>query len=94
MDRFLFDCKNDEEKLKQAAEIQFSLPQPSIIYYGTEIGMTQKKSVWNISTYGDLQARQPMKWEKQDTELLSFYKKLIKQKKKIRGEEVEPLSSL
>jgi glycosidase len=31
MNRFLFDCKNDKEKLKEAATIQFSLNQPAII---------------------------------------------------------------
>ena len=82
MNRFLFDCKNDKEKLKEAATIQFSLNQPAIIYYGTEIGMTQEKSLWEFQTNGDLQARQPMKWEQQDTELLYFYKKLIEEKKK------------
>ena len=81
MDRFLFQCGNDKEKLKAAAQIQFSLDQPSIIYYGTETGMTQTKSMWNIPLYGDLQARQPMNWKKQDAGLVGFYKKLIEQKK-------------
>ena len=82
MDRFLFECNNNKEKMKQAAEIQFSIDQPAIIYYGTETGMTQKKSVWEFPAYGDIQARQPMNWKKQDAELQSFYKKLIEQKKK------------
>ena len=82
MNRFLFDCKNDKEKLKEAATIQFSLNRPAIIYYGTEIGMTQEKSLWDFQANGDLQARQPMKWEQQDIELLNFYKKLIEQKRK------------
>lgn len=81
MNRFLFECKNNKEKLKQAAEIQFSIDQPVIIYYGTEIGVTQNKSIWEFSANGDLQARQPMNWEKQDIKLLMFYKNLIKQKK-------------
>ena len=80
MDRFLFECKNNKEKLKQAAEIQFSIEQPAIIYYGTEIGMTQEKSVWGFPTHGDLHARQPMNWNKQDEELFLFYKTLIKQR--------------
>ena len=82
MDRFFFECGNDQEKLKIAASIQFSIPQPAIIYYGTEIGMTQTKSMWTIPSNGDLQARQPMNWENQDPELLLFYKKLIKKKNK------------
>ena len=81
MDRFLFECKNDKEKLKRAAIIQFSLLQPAIIYYGTEIGMTQTKSHWTIPSNGDLQARQPMNWTNQDQDLFTFYKKLIKKKK-------------
>jgi glycosidase len=80
MNRFLFECKNNKEKLKQSAEIQFSIDQPAIIYYGTEVGITQNKSIWEFQTYGDMQARQPMNWKKQDKELLTFYKKLIKQK--------------
>ena len=81
MNRFLFDCGNNKEKLREAATIQFSINQPAIIYYGTEIGMTQNKSIWNIPTCGDLQARQPMNWKQQDMELLYFYKKLIEQRK-------------
>ncbi|MEA2055518.1 MAG: alpha-amylase family glycosyl hydrolase [Candidatus Thermoplasmatota archaeon] len=77
MNRFLFECGNDDEKLKVAAEIQFSNDQPAVIYYGTETGMTQDKSIWEIARHGDLQARKPMNWKKQDKELLSFYKKLI-----------------
>ena len=83
MDRFLFQCGNNKEKLKAAAQIQFSSDQPSIIYYGTETGMTQSKSMWDIPLHGDLQARQPMNWRKQDTKLIEFYKKLIEQKKNI-----------
>jgi len=38
MDRFIKVVKGDKEKLKSAAEYQFSLSQPPIIYYGTEVG--------------------------------------------------------
>jgi hypothetical protein len=44
--------------------------------------MTQEKSLWDFQANGDLQARQPMKWEQQDMELLFFYKKLIEVKKR------------
>lgn len=80
MDRFLFTCGNDKEKLKTAAAIQFSLPQPAIIYYGTETGLTQTKSLWSVPSNGDLQARQPMNWETPDKDLHDFYKKLIQKK--------------
>jgi len=81
MDRFLFLCEGNKEKLKKAAKIQFSLEQPPIIYYGTETGLSQDKSVWQSSAYGDLQARKPMNWEKMDQNLLEYYKNLIKDKK-------------
>ncbi len=78
MDRFLFQAGNDKEKLKAAAKIQFSLPQPPIIYYGTETGMTQAQSQWTFSMNGDLQARAPMNWDTPDQDLIQFYKKELK----------------
>jgi glycosidase len=78
MDRFLFTSGQDKEKLKQAAELQFSLPGPKIIYYGTETGLIQGKSVWDCPSHGDLQARRHMNWDDLDTDLLDFYKKLIR----------------
>lgn len=80
LDRFLFKCGDDVEQLKAAASIQFSLDQPAIIYYGTEVGMTQQQSLWNVPSNGDLLARQPMNWENQNTELRDFYKTLIQKK--------------
>jgi glycosidase len=78
MDRFLFISGQDKDKLKQAAELQFSLPGPKIIYYGTETGLIQDKSVWDCPSHGDLQARRPMNWDDPDTDLLNFYKELIR----------------
>lgn len=81
MNRFLFDCNNNKNKLLRAAEIQFSTNQPVIIYYGTETGMTQEKSIWDIRHHGDLQARMPMNWGKIDMDLYNFYKHLISKNK-------------
>jgi glycosidase len=83
MNRFLYECKNDKNKLMQAAEIQFSIDQPTIIYYGTESGLTQEKSIWSFKKHGDLQARMPMNWKKINREIFDFYKNLISNKKKI-----------
>jgi cyclomaltodextrinase len=80
MDRFLFKCGNDIDHLKEAASIQFSLNQPPIIYYGTEVGMTQNKSIWNLPPNGDLLARQPMNWDNQNNDLRLFYQHLIHKK--------------
>lgn len=83
MERFLFKCGNDVEKLKKIAKLQFLLNQPTIIYYGTEIGLTQYKPFSSKKSYADLLARRPMEWDKskQNQELLLFYKNLIKKTK-------------
>ncbi len=80
MDRFLFCVGNNIEKLKEAFELQLSIPQPAIIYYGSEIGMTQQKSIWDTPVHGDIYARSPMNWESMDTHLFDFYKKNIKKR--------------
>ncbi|MHB8770999.1 MAG: alpha-amylase family glycosyl hydrolase [Syntrophales bacterium] len=78
--RFLYECRNDREKLKAAARLQFSLDQPPIIYYGTEAGMTHLSPVDAGTPHSDLQARQPMSWERQDAELFAFYRELIQRR--------------
>lgn len=85
-ERFLFKCGGDVDKLKKAASLQLSLPSPTIIYYGTEIGMTQQKAFSSRKEHADLFARQPMKWSKseQNLDLLKFYKKLITGRKHMR----------
>ena len=81
MNRFLYECQNDTEKLKAAACLQFSLNQPPIIYYGTELGMTHDLPVGMGTMHSDLQARQPMIWNRPDCELLAYYKQLIRERK-------------
>ncbi len=79
MDRFSFVTGNDNQTLKQAAEAQFQLPGPPIIYYGTEVSVKQKISTRD----GGLHlARVPMVWgNEQDQDLLNFYKDLIRRRK-------------
>jgi glycosidase len=81
MNRFLFDSGNDKDKLKAAAYLQFSLKQPPVIYYGTEVGMTHESPVSVGIPHSDLQARHPMLWSRQDKGLLAFYKILIHRRK-------------
>ena len=78
MDRFLFRVGQDVSRLKAAARLQFSLDQPVVVYYGTEVGMTQDRSMKNAGGNGDLLARQPMIWDesRQNKELLGFYREL------------------
>ena len=80
MNRFLFECNNDKNKLKEAIKYQFMTNQPIIIYYGTEIGLVQKKSIWDMKYHGDLQVRMPMIWKNHDEKLFGYYKKIIKKR--------------
>lgn len=82
MDRFLFQCGNNKTSLKKAASIQFSIDQPVIIYYGSEIGMSQQQSIWSLPAHGDSLARQPMTWHDIDRDLHQFYINSIAERKK------------
>ncbi len=82
MDRILFQCGNDIKKLKKAATLQFSTSQPVIIYYGTEIGMSQQQSIWDQPMHGDVLAREPMQWHHINEDIFSFYTQLINKRKK------------
>jgi len=72
MNRFLWVVNGDRQRLKLAALCQFTLPQPPIIYYGTEVGLSQLENVGRLE-----ESRLPMIWEEQDISLLMFYKQLI-----------------
>jgi len=82
LNRFLHEARGERSRLKAAAEIQFSIPQPKIIYYGTEVGMTHEKNIRREKHHGDLHVRKKMRWDEaeQDRELLAFYKDLIKRR--------------
>lgn len=62
-----------KRKLKMAVFMQFTLPGVPMIYYGDEIGM---------EGYDDPINRRPFTWNNIDEDLLSFYKKLAKMRKK------------
>jgi cyclomaltodextrinase len=74
MNRFIWTVKGDSRRLRLAALCQFTLPGPPIIYYGTEVGLSQLRAVGRLE-----EARLPMPWgEEQDRWLLAFYKDLIR----------------
>ena len=76
MDRFLFLADGDKDALRRAAAVQFRLPGPPIIYYGTEIGLSQSNST--REGLGLHVCRVPMEWGSgQDREMFSFYRRLI-----------------
>lgn len=80
--RYMHEAGNDFDKFRKAVKFQFSLPQPPIIYYGTEVGMTHDRPVIENSPTpgGDLPTRQFMNWQpnEEQKKLLEFYKKLIR----------------
>jgi cyclomaltodextrinase len=78
MNRFLFLVDGDTRKLKLAALLLFTLPQPPILYYGTEAGVSQENPVHGAKSRGLSEARQPMKWgEEQDQDLHAYFRWLI-----------------
>lgn len=80
MDRFLFAAKGNKNALRRAAVRQMQLPNPPIIYYGTEIGLTQKRGRPEGANLEE--SRQPMIWDNtQDEELLMFYQRIIRERK-------------
>jgi cyclomaltodextrinase / maltogenic alpha-amylase / neopullulanase len=79
MDRFLYIAGGDVNALRKAASIQMKLPGPPIIYYRTEIGLSQTLS--KNSQVGLEVSRKAMQWgELQDKELLAFYKSIIRER--------------
>lgn len=79
MTRFLTVADGDVEKLKQAADIQLSLPYPPIIYYGTEVGMSQTHTHEEVGLNA---SRDVMVWgDAQNQDVLAHYKQLIERRK-------------
>jgi glycosidase len=79
MDRFLWVAENDVNRLKLAALCQFTLSATPVVYYGTEIGMTQTQG--SDAFFGaDENARGDMPWDESlwDRDLLSFYQTVIR----------------
>jgi len=77
MDRFLFVAQGDKSALRRAVAAQMRLPGPPIIYYGTEVGMSQRST--KPGNIGPESSREPMRWgAEQDRDLLAFYQAQIR----------------
>jgi cyclomaltodextrinase len=79
MNRFLWITQGDQRRLKLAALFQFTLPHPPVIYYGTEVGLSQHRDLeYPDGRRRPEEARTLMLWgDAQDHNLLDFYRKLI-----------------
>lgn len=74
MNRFLWTVGNDKARLLLAAGLLFAFGDAPVIYYGTEVGLSQPRSKgpWRE------EARHPMLWgDSQDQRLLAAFKTLI-----------------
>lgn len=74
--RFLHIAEDDKAKLRLAALIQYTLSGPPIIYYGTETGLSQERSMYQNGRNLFEECRLPMNWETADTSLQDYYRRL------------------
>jgi glycosidase len=82
MNRFLWVAHNDVQKLKLAALCQFTLAGAPVIYYGTEVGLSQPADVMQHGRAIHEETRMPMLWgDDQDRDLFEFYRQLIRIRK-------------
>ncbi|HOU24390.1 MAG TPA: alpha-amylase family glycosyl hydrolase [Anaerolineae bacterium] len=73
MNRIRFMAGGDTNRVRLAAACQFTLSQPPIVLYGTEVGLSQQ-----VDSRGNLDVtREPMPWgDAQDRDLLEYYRRL------------------
>ena len=77
LDRFFFICGEDPKRLMLAGLVLFSLPQVPVLYYGSEIGLTQRRSIETGDGFDE--ARLPMDWNAVNTSPLpGYFKRLAK----------------
>jgi len=82
MNRFAWVTHNDFNRLKLAALCQFTLSGAPVIYYGTEVGLSQNNDVMQNGRAIHEEARLPMIWDyDQNKELLEFYRELCRIRK-------------
>ena len=79
MNRFLFMAGGDVNRLKLAALCQFTLAPTPVIYYGTEVGLSQGVNKNQSGFGGDHHVRADMPWQPEEwnQELLDFYRQLV-----------------
>jgi len=77
MNRFLWVADNDKRRLRLAALCQFTLSGAPVVYYGTEVGLSQERDVGQHGRAIHEEARLPMPWgDAQDSALYAFYSRL------------------
>jgi glycosidase len=61
-DRFMFDCHDDVNLLKEAIDLTMEQSRPFSFLYGTEQLMTNRPTIFNAEPYADLRVRNCMDW--------------------------------
>ena len=78
MNRFAWIANNDWNRVRLVALCQFTLKQPPILYYGTEVGLSQKRDAMQGGHVLHFEARLPMLWgNAQNKPLLEYFQNLI-----------------
>jgi len=78
MNRFLWAAQGDLRRLRLAALCQFTLSGSPVIYYGSEVGLSQARDVRQDGRGLPEESRLPMLWEgDQDIDLMQYYRCLI-----------------
>ncbi|MCJ7694961.1 MAG: alpha-amylase family glycosyl hydrolase, partial [Anaerolineaceae bacterium] len=81
MNRFLIPANGDERYLKIALMFLYFLSAPPVVYYGTEIGLSQNKSIHSTGGLGFDEARLPMDWNV-TSELSAYIARLAELRRK------------
>ena len=63
MNRFFFAAEENLESLHAALKLLYLLPEAPIVYQGTELPLSQKKSIHDKEAIGFDEARLPMTWQ-------------------------------
>lgn len=78
MNRFLWAAEGDLRRLRLAVLCQFTLAGAPVIYYGTEVGLSQLRDVRQNGMGLPEESRLPMLWgSAQNENLLKYYRRLI-----------------
>ena len=80
MNRFLHIAGGDKDALRAALRRQFQLPNPPILYYGTEVGLSHERGTRELGLEA---GRVPMLWgDQQDRVLLADVTRMIHERQK------------
>lgn len=94
MNRFLWAARGATRRLKLAALVQFMLPGPPIVYYGTEVGVSQARDIeYPDGSRKPEESRSLMIWGgARDADLLAFYQRLIALRKRLLASLAVPVA--